>query len=351
MAALELCNVTVSFGEHAVLRDVSLSVADGEFVVLVGPSGCGKSTLLRVVAGLVRPASGEVRIGDRRVDALEPAERDLAMVFQNYALYPHKTVAQNLAFPLELRRVPRAELERRVRETAESLGLADLLERKPGALSGGQMQRVALGRALIRDPKLFLFDEPLSNLDAKLRHEMRAEIARLHQRTRVTSLYVTHDQSEALTLGGRIAVLDRGRFEQIGAPLDVFARPATRFVAGFIGSPAMNLLPGVARGGRFEVGELSLAAPTDATRELVLGVRPHEVALDAARARDVSLELEVTFVEALGTQTLVSFRLGEHELRASLDGDARVRVGERKRISISRSSLHWFDQGTGLRLD
>ncbi|MCK6444792.1 MAG: ATP-binding cassette domain-containing protein [Planctomycetes bacterium] len=364
MATLELEHVTVRFGANVVLDDVSLSLADGEFVVLVGPSGCGKSTLLRVVAGLVRPERGTVRIAGRAVDELEPPERDLAMVFQNYALYPHKTVAQNLAFPLELRGLARDAIERRVRETAAGLGLGDLLERKPGALSGGQMQRVALGRALIREPKLFLFDEPLSNLDAKLRHEMRAEIARLVARTRITSLYVTHDQSEAMTLGHRIVVLERGRAVQAGAPLEVFARPRTSFVAGFIGSPPMNLIPGRVHAGTFAVGPLRVAvdAPRAADvegRELVLGVRPHAVcilettlqdSMGAADADGATAELEVAFVEALGTQTLVTFRLGEHELRASLDGDVRFRVGERRRISISRSGLHWFDQGSGLRI-
>jgi ABC-type sugar transport system ATPase subunit len=260
------------------------------------------------------------------------------------------SVARNLAFPLALRKLRKSEIEARVRETAELLGLGDLLARKPGQLSGGQMQRVALGRALIRKPKLFLFDEPLSNLDARLRGEMRSEIARLHRRVRVTSLYVTHDQSEAMTMGSRIAVLDRGRIEQIGEPLEVFARPSTRFVAGFIGSPAMNLIEAQARDGRVELGPLSIEAPVRDARRLVLGVRPHEIAIDARDAREIALELEVRFVESLGTQTLVDFELGANILRASAEGEVAARPGERRRISFSRSAVHWFDAGSGARL-
>jgi ABC-type sugar transport system ATPase subunit len=344
MPELALRGVVKRFDDQTILPGIDLEVQDGEFLVLVGPSGCGKSTLLRIVAGLIPASAGEIRLGGREVSALEPRERDVAMVFQNYALYPHMTVAKNLAFPLKMRRVAREEIRRKVGETAELLGLTALLERKPSTLSGGQMQRVALGRAIIRDPALFLFDEPLSNLDAKLRAEMRAEIARLHRRLGITTLYVTHDQAEAMTLGDRICVLNQGRIEQTGTPLEVFRRPATRFVASFIGSPPMNLVEGRVEGGRFVRGPLSVESPPGVEGPVVLGVRPHEVELGGG------VELEVEDVEPLGTQTLVALRLDGARLVHSHEGSLEVRPGERRRVRLGPASLHWFDGASGRRL-
>src|SRR6059036_41457 len=260
MAEVRLEHVTKRFSEDvAALDDLTLEVADGEFLILVGPSGCGKTTALRLVAGLEKPSSGTITIGDRFVNDVTPRDRDIAMVFQNYALYPHMTVVKNLAFGLKERKTPKPEIERRVGEVSAILGLDDLLKRRPAQLSGGQRQRVAMGRALVREPKAFLLDEPLSNLDAKLRVQMRAELKRLHTRLGITTIYVTHDQVEAMTLGDRIAVMSAGRPQQIGAPQDVYDRPANLFVAGFIGSPPMNLLQGVVRDGHVEAGDLTFA--------------------------------------------------------------------------------------------
>ena len=336
MATLELEGITKEYAGQAALADVSLTVRDGELLVLLGPSGCGKSTLLRIVAGLCDATRGAVRVDGRDVTALGPAERDVALVFQNYALYPHMSVAKNLAFPLRMARVPKAEIDARVRATAETLGLAELLGRKPAQLSGGQMQRVALGRAIIRNPRLFLFDEPLSNLDAKLRDEMRAEIRALHERLGITTLYVTHDQAEAMTMGSRICVLRAGRIEQIGAPLEVFERPDTSFVAAFVGSPPMNLLRGVVAGGRFTCGGLSLEDAPLESGSCVLGIRPHEV----REGGDV--DLGVVSVEALGSRTLVACELGEEVLRVSFEGHREVRPGTRLTLAFPREHRRWF---------
>ena len=348
MARLELTHITKSFGAVCVVDDVSLSVGDGEFTVLVGPSGCGKSTLLRIVAGLESATSGELRLDGERVDDLGPRERDVAMVFQNYALYPHMSVRGNLEFPLKIARVTRPEIERRLRATAEMLGLGELLERKPSTLSGGQMQRVALGRALIREPRVFLFDEPLSNLDAQLRQTMRAEIAELHRRLRITTLYVTHDQAEALTMGSRIAVLDRGRVLQVGAPLEVFAKPATTFVATFIGSPAMNLLRVNARGGKARLGALELDCPGDVAGEVVLGIRPHEIELCAAGA---GCDAEVTAVEQLGTQTSITCSVDGARVVVSREGGYAIAIGERVGLRLPEDALHWFGAADGRRIE
>ena len=280
MAVVEIRKLSKAFGREPAVRDLSLSVADGELMVLVGPSGCGKSTVLRCVAGLETPDQGDVIIAGRRVNDLPPRARDAAMVFQSYALYPHLTVAENLAFPLEMRRVPRDERQVRVAEVARVLELEEMLGRKPGTLSGGQMQRVALGRAMIRDPAVFLFDEPLSNLDVRMRLEMCTEIARLHQRLGTTMIYVTHDQAEAMTLGTRIAVLEEGRIQQVGPPLEVYHHPANRFVAGFIGTPPMNFVRGA-------------------------GIRPHDIVVDP----DGPLAAEVELVEPMGAETWVHCRV------------------------------------------
>ena len=315
-ARVEIEGLSVSFGTVPAVRDLSLSIEAGELLVLVGPSGCGKSTVLRTIAGLERAEAGSIRIGDRRVDGLEPGDRDVAMVFQNYALYPHMTVERNIGFPLRMAGLPRGEIRERVARAAEVLGLAELLGRKPRALSGGQMQRVALGRAIVRDPAVFLFDEPLSNLDAKMRLEMRAEIARLHGRLGTTMVYVTHDQSEAMTLGDRIAVMEGGVLQQLGAPLEVYRAPANRFVAGFIGSPPMNIVPAALVG---------LGADGD------VGIRPHDVEVDGGGPIEARIEL----VEPMGPEAHVHCRVGDAALlvvtrEPPTDASLRLRFPEER---------------------
>ncbi|WP_395703360.1 ABC transporter ATP-binding protein [Aquabacterium sp.] len=338
MADLALRALSQQFGGVPILHQVDLEVADGEFLVLVGPSGCGKSTLLRLIAGLDAPSGGDILIGGVSVRDLPPAERGVAMVFQSYALYPHLTVAQNMGFALKMAGVPAAEAQRRVAETAESLQLGALLDRKPGALSGGQRQRVAIGRAIVRRPRVFLFDEPLSNLDAALRVQMRMELARLHRELGTTMVYVTHDQVEAMTLGQRIAVFDRGRLVQAGSPLDLFDRPSNRFVAGFLGSPRMNFLPLPA----LAAGGPRLPALPDGA--CTLGVRPEH--LRPADGAD-GLRVTVDLVERLGDSDVV---------HATLDGGAGIGVAmrlparaadyaPRTRLTLQPDlqRLHWFD--------
>jgi sn-glycerol 3-phosphate transport system ATP-binding protein len=304
MAQVILDHVTKRFGEDvAALDDLSLRIEDGEFLILVGPSGCGKTTALRIVAGLEKPTSGTIMIGDRVVNDVSPRDRDIAMVFQNYALYPHMTVYKNLAFGLKERKTPKPEIDRRVREASAMLGLDDLLKRRPAQLSGGQRQRVAMGRALVREPLAFLLDEPLSNLDAKLRVQMRAELKRIHQRLGITTIYVTHDQVEAMTLGDRIVVMSAGEVQQIGKPYDVYRHPANLFVAGFIGSPPMNLLRGRAVSGRVEAGDLAFDRPGVPDGEVAVGVRPE--ALTVAADGLPSLEFRVDVVEPLGDEVVV----------------------------------------------
>ncbi len=285
MARVVLSNLSKSFGSTVAVRDLSLTIEDGEFMVLVGPSGCGKTTVLRIIAGLEQADAGDVRIGEQCVNRWEPRKRNVAMVFQNYAIYPHMTVARNIGFPLKMAKVPRGERERRVLETARMLDIDDLLKRKPGSLSGGQMQRVALGRALIRNPQVFLFNEPLSNLDAKMRMEMRAELARLHKKLAATMILVTHDQAEAMTLGTRIAVLKEGVLQQVGPPLKVYNKPANRFVAGFIGSPAMNFIDGI-------------------------GIRPHDIVI----TDDGPIDATVDLVEPMGSETHVHCLVGDQRV-------------------------------------
>ena len=346
MATLSLRGVSKRYpGGAEVLSAIDIEVCAGEFVVLVGPSGCGKSTLLRIVAGLVEASAGEVWIDGARVDDREPGERDVAMVFQNYALYPHMSVRRNLGFPLRNAGVSKAETEARVRGVAESLGLSELLDRKPAQLSGGQMQRVAVGRAIVREPKVFLFDEPLSNLDAQLREDLRSELKALHRRLGITTLYVTHDQAEAMTLGSRIVVLDGGEVLQSGAPLEVYARPSSRFVAGFIGAPAMNLLEGRAEGGVFRLGPLEIrGAPVSGP--VILGIRPEEVVLE----KDAGLELAIREVEALGNRTLLTCPIEGQSLRLTLPGGASSAVGTTISVAFRARDLHWFDASNGERL-
>ena len=341
------------FGDVVALEPMDLEVRPGELMVLVGPSGCGKSTLLRLIAGLEAPTSGEVWIGGRRVDDVEPGARDVAMVFQSYALYPHMTVARNLGFGLRVRGTPRPELERRVAETAGALGLGDLLERKPGQLSGGQRQRVALGRAMVRDPGVFLFDEPLSNLDAELRLRTRDEIAALHRRLGTTMIFVTHDQVEALSLGERVAVMDRGRLQQVGTPDEVYRRPHNLFVAGFVGSPPINRMP-LSRddGGRLAGGPFALAGPAGPDRA-TLAVRPEDLAVagpgeadgDASggSTRTGDFRATVLRVEALGSEQRVHLDgPGDAAWVARASPALRVASGDRVSVSVDWERSHLF---------
>jgi multiple sugar transport system ATP-binding protein len=345
------------------LRDLTLDIADGEFLVLVGPSGCGKTTALRCLAGLEDITGGHIRIGKRVVDGLPPRERDLAMVFQSYALYPHMSVFENMAFSLRLRREPGAEVERRVREAARMLDLETLLERRPGQLSGGQRQRVALGRAIVRQPTAFLMDEPLSNLDAKLRVQTRAQIARLHRRLEATILYVTHDQIEAMTMGDRIAVLDGGVLQQVGPPQELYEQPANRFVAGFIGSPAMNFLRGTVSsdgdGVALRVGEVDVplggraaAIARDRGRgaELYLGVRPEHLDVGGRGTSGVRLEATVDVVEFLGDEELVHASAAGTDVIIVVKAGSGVRVGDRVELSAADTHVHAFDAATEARL-
>ena len=304
MGLVKLEHVTKRFPNGAVaLNDLSLEVEDGEFLILVGPSGCGKTTALRIVAGLEKPTTGRITIGDRLVNDVTPRDRDIAMVFQNYALYPHMTVYKNLAFGLKERRTSKREIDRRVREVSSILGLDELLKRRPAQLSGGQRQSVAMGRALVREPKAFLLDEPLSNLDAKLRVQMRAELKRIHQRLGITTIYVTHDQVEAMTLGDRIVVMSAGEVQQMGRPQEVYKEPANLFVAGFIGSPPMNLLRGTVRSGVVTAGDLSFARSSLPDGEVVVGVRPE--ALSVADDGMPSFDFTVDVVEPLGDEAVI----------------------------------------------
>jgi ABC-type sugar transport system ATPase subunit len=338
-----------SNGVYAV-RDLTLEIADGELVVLVGPSGCGKTTTLRMIAGLETPTRGEIYIGDRMMNDVAPGKRDVAMVFQGYALYPHMSVFQNMAFGLKLRRTPRAEIAKRVRQAAEILSIEPLLERRPGELSGGERQRVALGRAIVREPKVFLFDEPLSNLDAKLRVEMRAEIARLHQRLKSTIVYVTHDQSEAMTLGERIVLMDRGAIQQAGPPLEIYRRPANRFVASFIGSPAMNFFDGQVRDGVFRLDTQALATVGSGIPDgpAVLGVRPHDLLI--AASGDPFATVTIDMVVQLGHEAFAHFSISGREHIVQLPAESQVQRGQRLALSIRPAASHLFS-ASGLRLN
>jgi sn-glycerol 3-phosphate transport system ATP-binding protein len=355
MGAISIRNVTKHYGHgpkaNPVIHGVSAEIADGEFIVIVGPSGCGKSTLLRMVAGLEEITGGDIAIGGRVVNDVEPAERDIAMVFQNYALYPHMSVFDNMAYGLKIAKLPREQIKARVDKAAAILELGGLLERKPRQLSGGQRQRVAMGRAIVRQPQVFLFDEPLSNLDAKLRAATRIEIKKLHAELGVTSLFVTHDQVEAMTLAERMIVMNAGRMEQIGTPEEVYARPATTFVASFIGSPPMNLLQGVADGATFRVGGQTLALPRPAPRSgpLVLGVRPEHV--QWATQGEGSWELQVDVLEMLGAERLIYCRLAESLFTVRIDGMlAAPAPGDRVPLMVTAERLHWFDAGTLARV-
>ncbi|RWD71749.1 sn-glycerol-3-phosphate ABC transporter ATP-binding protein UgpC [Mesorhizobium sp.] len=358
MAQVAISSVAKAFGTVKVLHEVSVDIADGQFVVLVGPSGCGKSTLLRMVAGLETVSGGTISIGDRVVNNLPPAKRDIAMVFQNYALYPHKTVEQNMAFALKLRGTDPAVVAERVKRAADILDLAPYLKRYPRQLSGGQRQRVAMGRAIVRNPQVFLFDEPLSNLDAKLRVQMRTEIKELHQRLKTTTIYVTHDQIEAMTMADKIVVMRDGRIEQIGAPLELFDRPANLFVAGFIGSPAMNLLKGtVKKGGTARKGEkpvvdiagTAFPMPANSAGEdgqaVVYGVRPEHLEIHPD-----GVEAKISVVEPTGSETLVFLRFGEGEMVALFRERHDFKPGDTLKLKPRLDQVHLFDADTGKRL-
>jgi multiple sugar transport system ATP-binding protein len=351
MSSVQIRDVRKSFGSFEVLHGVTVPIEDGEFVVLVGPSGCGKSTLLRMLAGLENITSGTISIGDRVVNNVQPKERDIAMVFQNYALYPHMTVADNMGFSLKLRGAKQDEIKRGVSRAAEILALTPLLDRYPRQLSGGQRQRVAMGRAIVRDPKVFLFDEPLSNLDAKLRVQMRVEIKRLQQELGTTSLYVTHDQVEAMTLADRLIVMNGGNVDQIGPPLELYERPATAFVAGFIGSPAMNLIPGRLASGGVAIGEAVLQRNGPAGelgRPVLAGLRPEHL----QPVGDGALAARVELVERLGADTILHGRLmgADMPLMVRIDGVHGPQLGETVHFAIRPEHLHLFDPDSGRRL-
>ena len=359
MAAVSLRNVQKYFGGTHVIRGVTIDIADGEFAVLVGPSGCGKSTLLRMIAGLENITSGEIEIGGRVVNHVHPKERDIAMVFQNYALYPHMTVRDNMAFSMLLAKRPRAEIDERVKKAAGILGLADLLERYPRQLSGGQRQRVALGRAIVRHPRVFLFDEPLSNLDAKLRVQMRVELKKLHLRLGTTAIYVTHDQVEAMTLGDRVVVMKDGVVQQVGEPLELYNQPANKFVAGFIGSPAMNFaavtvteadgsLIAKNSGLRIKLpDEIAQRLRGHIGREIILGVRPEDLTVAGSADLDhPCFDAVIEVVEQLGSEILLDMKVGESIMVASVEPTARVRVADKLRVAMRRSRLHVFDAQT-----
>jgi multiple sugar transport system ATP-binding protein len=330
MAPITFEHVTKRFDEATAVDDLSIEVGDEEFLVLVGPSGCGKTTALRMLAGLEEITSGRILIGDRVVNNVAPGARDVAMVFQSYALYPHMKVYDNLAFGLRNYKVPKAEIDRRVRQAADVLELGDLLKRKPKQLSGGQRQRVALGRAIVREPKAFLMDEPLSNLDAALRVQTRAEILRLQERLGTTTIYVTHDQIEAMTMGDRIAVMNKGELQQIGTPEELYEHPANTFVAGFIGSPAMNILPSSVLG----VGGAGQLA----------GFRPEHVQLGNGRPGLASYQASIEVVEYLGDEQLAHVRLGDHELVVKLPVEPRLRSGERETFYVPLEKMMLFDE-------
>ncbi len=355
MAAVHIREVHKHFGGTHVIRGVSIDIADGEFAVLVGPSGCGKSTLLRMIAGLEEIGGGEIEIGGKVVNDMQPKERDIAMVFQNYALYPHMKVRDNMAFSMLLAKRPRAEIDERVDKAAGILGLSDLLERYPRQLSGGQRQRVAMGRAIVRDPQVFLFDEPLSNLDAKLRVAMRTELKELHQRLETTSIYVTHDQIEAMTMADQIVVMRDGVVEQRGKPLELYDRPVNLFVAGFIGSPAMNFLPGRfhldASGPHLHVGDVKVpVAQKTAALEgqtVILGVRPEHLVLGSGSQ---GFGATVAVVEPTGADTLVFAKVGDAEVTAVFRERHDFRPGEAIRLVPDEARTHLFDAQSGMSL-
>jgi multiple sugar transport system ATP-binding protein len=350
MATVSIRQVRKAFGSVEILHGVDVEVEDGEFVILVGPSGCGKSTLLRMIAGLENITRGEIAIGGRVVNNVAPKERDIAMVFQNYALYPHMTVRENMAFSLTLLNAPKQVMEDKVGRAADILGLQPYLDRYPRQLSGGQRQRVAMGRAIVRDPQVFLFDEPLSNLDAKLRVQMRAEIKDLHHRLKTTIVYVTHDQIEAMTMADKIVVMNGGNVEQIGAPLDLYDRPNNLFVAGFIGSPAMNFLKGTVQGGMFRAGDISLPLPPNSAgsegRAVVYGVRPEHLRLTSD-----GVPATVSVLEPTGAETQVIMRIAGTQVVGAFRERIAAEPGHTLHVTPDAAQVHLFDEASGARLN
>ena len=349
MARVELKDLSKSWGNAVGVKQMSLDIADGEFLVLLGPSGCGKTTTMRMVAGLEDPSTGEVWIGDRCVNGLEPKDRDVAMVFQSYGLYPNMTVEENISFPLRIRGMPGAQIRPAVLKAAAQVELTDFLDRRPKELSGGQRQRVALARAIVRQPKVFLMDEPLSNLDAKLRVTMRSHIKHLHHTLGVTTIYVTHDQIEAMTLADRVVVMSRAEIQQIGSPEVIYNQPANLFVAGFIGSPSMNLIAGALRDGVFEAPGVSVPGfGTQSRPDVVLGVRAEDMAVTAPE--QAQIRAEVFSFELTGDSTLVMVRIGEQVVTARAAKDYRARIGEPAGFAVSAQQCHIFDGQTQNRL-
>lgn len=360
MAEVKLKNISKDYAGVNVVSNISLDVKDKEFVVLVGPSGCGKSTTLRMIAGLEDITSGELYIGDKLVNHIAPKNRDIAMVFQNYALYPHMSVFQNMAFGLRLKKIPSAEIQKRVNNAADIVGLTPYLNRKPGTLSGGQRQRVALGRAIVRNPKVFLFDEPLSNLDAKFRVQMRIEITRLQRTLGVTTIYVTHDQSEAMTMADRIAVMKDGVLQQFDTPMNTYNHPANLFVAGFIGSPSMNMITGTLDESmhfRDSTATLDLdlkgyVPPTVSPGKWVIGIRPENIHGDNGLSIPSyhPVDIQVDAVEPMGSDSYLYFKIGDHNFIARLRPETTPEVNDRKTLFVDRSKLHFFDVGSGVRI-
>lgn len=364
MAEIKINNLGKRYDKGPLaVTDFNLHIKDQEFIVFVGPSGCGKSTTLRMIAGLEEISEGEFFIDGKRMNDVEPKERDIAMVFQNYALYPHMTVYENMAFGLKLRKFKKPEIKRRVEEAAKILGLEDYLDRKPKALSGGQRQRVALGRAIVRDAKVFLMDEPLSNLDAKLRVQMRAEIAKLHQRLKTTTIYVTHDQTEAMTMATRIVILKDGFIQQVGTPKEVYDFPANRFVGGFIGSPAMNFFEGNISDGHFLVDDRSVSIPAETAamlkdlgyegKPVALGIRPEHIHVnneDLSGMPASEFEAEITVSELTGAETILYAVYADQEFIARVDADTRIQAGDTATLAFDMSHVHFFDMESGERL-
>jgi len=361
MASVTFQNIIKKYGDVTAVNNLNIHVEDKEFLVLVGPSGCGKTTALRSLAGLEEITSGEILIGDRVVNDVAPKDRDIAMVFQSYALYPHLSVYDNMAFGLKLRKVPKDEIKRRVGEAADILGIRDLLDRKPRQLSGGQRQRVAVGRAIVREPKVFLFDEPLSNLDAKLRVAMRAEISKLHQRLKTTFIYVTHDQIEAMTMATRIAVINKGVLQQLDSPQNLYDRPNNLFVAGFIGSPAMNFFPGKLRkdGGKLivDTGDFSVAIPAShakpyeshAGKDIIFGIRPeniHDADFIPPNVESEKVAVKVDVTELMGNEIFLYLVSGKNTFVARVDPRSKLRLGQQASVAFDMDSIHIFDAAT-----
>ena len=350
MAKINLNNIKKSFGKNTVIQDLSVDINDGELIVIVGPSGCGKSTLLRMIAGLEEVNSGDIIINNKNVNNLEPMERNIAMVFQNYALYPHMTVFENMSYGLKIQMTPKDEINSRVKEAAEILELSELLERKPNQLSGGQRQRVAMGRAIVRKPDVFLFDEPLSNLDAKLRVQMRLEIKKLQRKLNVTSLYVTHDQVEAMTLADKMIVMNEGNVEHIGTPLDVYQQPKSLFTAQFIGSPAMNILKGTADGNEIKIGDFKIKSENSYSGEVNFGIRPEHLTIDD----NGPIKAAVEFIELIGSNTLIHCRIknSNEVIVVSIPGIIQENLSRKEiKLNFDQSKIHLFNTKDNSRIN